>query len=267
MHYYPLYLLDSGVANVSNNDSEDYNYTHFITETKTNRNFPNRLPDLNLFMDKRRGYSALNDFIFSDLDFVVSPRVKNILEKHCLPPHTFLNLQLHREAKSKGVTKFQTHPYYWFYMNCEDIESYYNYIDFEKSEIRFHSRKNKENLPDIKINNIGDLYKIIDSNRSIATKTNEIYNRKDISDTQKQERCKDFDAIGWQAETLVMNSKFNTETDLFCLPLFSHQTYASKRLVQHFYGAEISGIRFGEIATKNPAVNNPGRVEIIVKGF
>lgn len=266
MHYYPLYVLDSGIANTRDDDSKSYTHNHFVSDIKSDGRFPDQLPDLILSMDRRRGSNSLNDILFTELNYVISLRAKSILEKHCLPPHVFIPVQVKRETTSKKITETKIHSYYWFYFNCEAIENYYDYIDFEKSVIYFYKAKNKERIPDIKLRNIGDLRQIIEQNGKISSEINTIYKRKDISDKQKEELCKELDTINWKAETISMNSKFNTETDIFCLPLFSQRTYVSKRLVQHFYGAEISGAKFGEIVTKNPEMNYPETVELMIKG-
>lgn len=265
MYYYPLFLLDSGIADFKENHyTGDYTDTHFIKATKEKGIFPDRLPELELFMTKKRGSNSLNDFISSDIKFTVSRKVKDILEKHCLPPHRFLPVQIHRETKSKGVTETKAHPYFWFYFTCEHVENYYRYIDFEKSEISFFNTKNKKSKLDMKLKNIDELHQIVRQNGKIASEIDAIYKRKDLPDEQKKELCKNLDTIGWQAETIVMNDQFNQETDVFCLPLFSHLTYVSKRLLQHFYGAEITGVRFGEVANKNPGTANSGSVEIAI---
>lgn len=127
-------------------------------------------------------------------------------------------------------------------MNCEDIECYYDYIDFEKSDIRFYSIKTKEQLSDIRLKSMDDLHRIIEANGSTE------------------------ESVRWQAETVVMNSNFNAETDIFRLPLFSQRTYVSKRLIQNMYGAGITGVYFSEVVTKHPGLNTSGQIEIIIKG-
>ena len=64
--------------------------------------------------------------------FIVSDKVKTILEKYNLPNCKFYNVIVHQPVKeTKSIIKFN---YWWFYFN---LETGINNVDFDKSEFDY----------------------------------------------------------------------------------------------------------------------------------
>ncbi|MCF6133087.1 hypothetical protein [Flavobacterium wongokense] len=230
-----------------------HNYRDFID---THNDFPAEKPPIWIKLYKEKEFNSVNDFVHSVYDFIINDKVKNILEKYNLPIHDFVPVEVYRKEKTLFNSKLVRYEYHWFNHNADNISNYYDYIDFSKSEIGF---SRNENIIDLKINSISDIYSIKESNKIITSEINELYKTHlgETSIINKMIREKDLYAISWRAEKIVFKENFDKELDLFSLPLFSSRTYISPRLKEALIENQVKDILFKETG------NNPDRRHIL----
>lgn len=252
-----ILINDTGAVEFTDNYF-DNSYTHktFLADLKVKSKFPDIKFNIDLKMYDDNEFNSLNDIIHAPINFIVNDKVKSILQKHNLPAHVFLPAKISRKEKSLIIKKTKTYEYNWFCFDCEHIENYYNYIDFEKSKITFFKGKDIINM---NVRNIADIYTIIQENYLLSDKINAIYKDKSLNDKQKSEKSLEFQTVSWVADSITLNNKFPKDIDIFNLPLFSWMTFVSDKMKTSLINENISDIKFIETGTKSrlEGVRNP----------
>lgn len=225
-----------------------HSYRKFV---ETYKSFPKENPPIWIKLYEEKEFNSLNDFVHSLHDYIINEKVKSILQKINLPPHNFVPAIVYRNEKKiifKKIAKYEN--YYWFNFDCQLINDYSKFIDFSKSEINF-SKNNKPLI--LKLESISELLDIKVSNQKITNRINELYNSYKGNESKINEiiNQEDLYGISWGAEKIVMNEDFDTDLDIFSLPIFSSRTYISKRLKNALLEGNVSDIKFIETG------NNP----------
>lgn len=257
MKYYAILIDDSGAAEFKDSYYDiSYNHKNFLSDLKISKKFPDKDFSLDLEMYEDDEFNSLNDFIHAPIDFIVNDQVKLILQRHNLPPHVFLPANVSRIEKKYLIKRSKNYKYNWFFFDCEYVDNYYEYIDFEKSKILFFKGKD---LIDIKVQSITDIYELIKENHSLSHKINEVYKDKKLNDKEKSEKSMEFQTFDWVAESIVLNQKFPRDIDVFNLPLFSWMTFVSEKLIANLVNENILDIKFIETGKKSKleGVRNP----------
>lgn len=141
--------------------------------------------------------------------FIISDKVKNILERHSLPNCKFYNVVVHQPVKgTKYIIKFN---YWWFYFN---LETGINNVDFDKSEFDYEQH-------------------IFFSGQSIQLNK--------ISSFQDYEKIAFDSGLSLKASKLVFKSSFDKELDIWGIRFLSLKNYMSSRILKQFNIEKITG--------------------------
>jgi len=252
MKYEVLLVNDSSAGEMTDECyDQPFNIHTYRKYIETHKSFPKENPPIWIKLYEEKEFSSLNDFVHSLQEFIINEKVKSILQKFKLPSHNFVPAIIYRNERKlmlKKLAKYEN--YYWFNFDCQHIEDYYNFIDFSKSEITFS--KNSKPLI-LKLESISELLDIKVSNQKISNRINELYNSYKGNESKINEiiNQEDLYGISWRAEKIVMNEDFDTDLDLFSLPIFSSRTYISQRLKNALLEENVSDIKFIETG------NNP----------
>jgi len=181
------------------------NGNHAIFELyKYRTNFPNFIPNLSGIM--LSGRAKLTDFISNAFGaIIVSPKVKDTLQRFNLCPHKFYPCTLHSRGKS--------FDYFWLHL----ISDYSDYVDYKKTtfvEYNFSERRG-----------------------SISVESKAEMLRK------KEEIKKLYVGTNWTiwGDKIVMNSNFSSELDLFIISRIDGNTYISERLHNEIISNNLTG--------------------------
>lgn len=162
-------------------------------------------------------FNTLNDILHSLNDYIINEKILTIIKAGNAVRYTVQRAKVLRKEKVLGFLKvFKSYNYYKLSF-IEDRESeYYSWIDFEKSEI-YAVNKNEERF---KIHSHGETLDYINQNKHRS--------------------------IGYSFESrkVVFGKQFNSEVDMFKIPIYSWGHYISERLMNKLIDAGITGIGF-----------------------
>ncbi len=166
-------------------------------------------------------HAKLTDFISfagSRKDFIISDRVRKILEEYRLPKHKFYPVTFHQTSKvDKSIQVVE--GYWWFYFELEFGKN----IDFEKSEFDYEGHRRSARI-DIPINKVNSL--------------------------EEYEAVFRITRVAIRATTLVLNSNFDKNLDVWGTRFLTLSSYFSSRLVQRFKKEKVTGYDLKEPSSK-----------------
>jgi len=175
--------------------------------SRSGKKFPDFVPNLDHFVVN--GKAKLTDLLSVATlhgGFLISEKLKSVLENFKLPPHKFYD--------AKVFYKKQFHSYYWMHIICDltDLVDYSNSVFF----IYVNYAHNLGHVP-------------------VASK---------IEYLQKKDKVKKDNpdkAVTIWAEKIKMTPEFDTKFDLFEIGAFDSNYYISLSLKEAIEGEKISG--------------------------
>lgn len=251
MKYEVLIVNDSSAGEMMEECYDlSYNIHSYRDYIAQHKKFPLEKPPIWIKLYNEKEFNSINDFVHSLEDFIVSDKVKTILQNHKLPNHDFVPVEVLREERKLFSKKLVRYNYHWFNFDGESISDYHDFIDFSKSEIVYS--KNKKFI-DLEINSIADLNVVRKSNQLISAEINALYKSNQDNESYINEVIKEKDlfVVSWRAEKIVLKENFDKGLDLFSLPIFSSRTYVSPRLKKALLQQDVTDVFFKETG------NNP----------
>lgn len=177
---------------------------------KYDEEFPDFIPDLDGIM--LSGSAKLTDVVSngycSDF-FIVSEKVKRILEQYTLCPHRFYPLGLYKRKVK--------YDYYLLHI----ISLYVDYVDYPMSSFVEYDILSRRKYGAIMINSIDELM-------------------------QKNSELDKDKGVMWAVwgDRIVMNEHFDKDTDFFTISRFDSNIYMSERLKNAIEAAGVTGWAF-----------------------
>lgn len=184
------------------------NSVHSLSKCTTN--LPDFTPDLDYFILPRA--SKLTDTLSVSVTnggFLVSNRLKNLLNECILPMHAFY--------EAKVFYKHEIYNYYWIHLICNLTE----YIDFEKSTFFIYVDYSK-NLGYLQLASLNDYYNSVNS---------------------LKEKNPNKSVTVW-SESLKFLPSFKLSFDLFKIGTFDSNYYVSEKLLSLLKTNNITGFDF-----------------------
>ncbi len=176
-------------------------------------------------------FNKLNDILHSLYDYILNKKALDIFKSSKTIPYELRNANVLRKEKTFGFLKMnKSYEYYQLIFLENNLDECYNWINFEKSEIK--AIDNSKNS--IKIQSHQQTLKLIEQNKSDSESS--------------------YDII---AKKLVFGNNFDTELDLFKIPMYSWGVYVSERLKNKLEKAKITDIGFTESKERLSVVWKP----------
>jgi hypothetical protein len=259
-HYKCLLIDDSGAFEFSKKIFDNFHPSNEVNLLRAKQEFIEDISNLKLEMYNDNKFNKLNDFLFGPIDFIVSDRIKQLIQNFHLPKHRYKDVKIIRKEFIGLLRK--EFKYNWLILDEPYLRDFENSIDFEKSIINVID--DDENIePQIKIKSLNDIKTIISNNQRIGNYTNQIHWNKTLSKEERRiqidEYCKTNKTFGWAADKIVMSRKSDSNFDIFNLPTFSNMTYVSEKLVSTLQKMKIPEVEFVDPGTKSRlrGIRNP----------
>ena len=200
MKYYTLHIDDSGAI-------EDINYKQLNG---------NSIAICKMYDDN--DFNKLNNILHSTNEYIMDSKALKCFEKSNIQPYELRKaIVIRKEFFLKCIKIKKSYNYYQLILSEEKTNQYYNWIDFDKSEI--YAEKNS--LDSIKINSHQHLLDLIDCNKS---------NKDEFYD--------------FKITKVVFGKNFNFGIDLFQIPLYSSGIYVSEIFREKLSKAKITDLKF-----------------------
>ncbi|MFL9484508.1 imm11 family protein [Chitinophagaceae bacterium LWZ2-11] len=187
----------------------DYKATNSVHAlSRANQSLPNFSPNLDYFVVNKQ--AKLSDLLSVSVirgGFLISNKLKEILEKHNLPEHQFYS------AKIQFKTKF--YDYYWLHI----ISDLTDVVDYSNSTF-FIYHNYLHNLGYIKI---------------LSKQDFDIKKRKLKQDNEGK-------TVTIWSEAIFFNKTFENQLDLFAVSLFDNDFYITETLKNVIMNEKITGV-------------------------
>lgn len=165
-------------------------------------------------------FNKVNDILHSLNEYILNKKALDIFTNSKTIPYELRNAKVVRKEKTFGFLKMnKSYDYYQLNFLKENLDECYSWINFEKSDII--ARDNSNNT--IKILSHQQTLKLIEQNKSDSKTSYDFVTKK-----------------------VVFSNNFDSEIDLFKIPLYSWGVYVSERLKNKLEKEEITGIGFAE---------------------
>lgn len=198
-----------------------------------------------LYNDKE--FNSMNDILFS-YDYVMNKKAFDLFEKSNIIPYDLTPVIVKKVNVDMGIFKFyKSLNYRQIKLKTSKNLLCYNWINFNESDILILRDEKIEG----KLESHENLLKLIEENRNISSKINDIYSL-DIKESEKKERTKDLKSFDFKSNRIVFNKRFDSSIDLFQIPLYSWGTYISDRFKKLLLEHNISDLKF---ASSNVELN------------
>lgn len=228
MHYQCLIISDSGAIEYTDRFLKNTKPSVSVLRRNAENDFQFEPPILEFEMYDDPEFNKLNDILHAPTNLIMNDRTKVIFESFKLPEHKYGKAKVSRvDNRILFLKSKREYQYHWLYFNAKAIDQLYDYIDFDRSDIKVYEGKN---AVDIKIESFSHIGRLIESKRNYT----------------------------WKANKIVLKN-FDSDIDIFTLPFFSWMTYVSDRLRVKLQDEEISDIKFVSTGAKSrlEAVRNP----------
>ncbi len=185
--------------------------------------FLGKIPEYDLKLDGflLEKYAKVTDFISLGgllRGFVISDRVRKILEEYRLPKHKFYPITFHQPSKvDKSIQVVE--GYWWFYFELEFGKN----VNFEKSEFDYERHRRSARI-DLSVNKVNSL--------------------------EEYEAVFRITRVAIRATTLVLNSNFDKNLDVWGTRHLTIESYFSSSLVQRFKKEKVTGYDLKETTSK-----------------
>jgi hypothetical protein len=224
MKYYILSINDSGAIE----DSEE--------------NIVDGLKSLKCKIYDDDEFNSLNDILHSLDDYIINEKTLKLFKKSIVIPFELTPTIVTRKESKFGIfNSAKSYNYVQLKIKKPNDLFCYNWIDFEKSEIKII----KNGVECGKLNSHQETLNLIKDNYKINSALIEIENL-DISDKEKIEKSKGLKTSSWITKKIVFNKSFDYSVDLFEIPFYSWGTYISERLKISLITNNITDIGFAE---------------------
>lgn len=200
MKYYTLHIRDSGA--IENIEGKKINgKPTLICEMYTDSEF-----------------NKMNDILHSSNDYILNKKALDIFLGSKTIPYELKNATVIKRQKFFVLfRKIEQFNYYQLEFPNEHLDKYYNWIDFELSEI-------------YAIDNFNNKIKIRDHQQTLGL----IKQNKTSSDL----------SFDFESTRIVFGKNFDTEIDFFKIPLYSFGEYVSERLKNRIESAGLTDLGF-----------------------
>lgn len=176
-------------------------------------------------------FNKLNDILYSLYDYILNKKTLEIFKRSKTIPYEVRNAQVLRKEKTFGFLKMnKSYEYYQLNFRNNNLDECYSWINFEKSEINAIDKSNNS----FKIQSHQQTLELIEQNKSDSKSSYNFVTKK-----------------------VVFGKTFDSEIDLFKIPLYSWGVYVSERLKNELENAKITDIGFAESKEKLGVVWKP----------
>ncbi|EAS19042.1 hypothetical protein BBFL7_00491 [Flavobacteria bacterium BBFL7] len=177
-----------------------------------------KIPVCKMYDDEE--FNNLNDILQSINDYILNERALNIFKDCKTIPYELRNAKVLRKEKVLGFLKrYTSYNYYELTFPDQNAAYCYDWIDFEKSDVSATDNSQQK----LKITSHQQVLDMIKENKSDSELSYSIETRK-----------------------IVFNQQFDTEIDLFKIPLYSWGIYISERLKNKLEQSQITDIGFAD---------------------
>jgi len=213
MQYYTFHIGDSGAIETINEKVTD-GKTSLICEIYNDNEF-----------------NKLNDILHSLYDYILNEHALNIFKNSKTPPFELKPAKvLRKEKKFIFLKRSKSYNYYNISFSDNKTAKYYNWIDFNKSDI-------------VAIDNHKKRFKI-QSHKHTLDLINENKSNSEIS-------------YLFETKKVVFGKNFDSEIDLFKIPLYSSGTYVSNRLKNRLEETNITDVIFVDSKNESGRIWKP----------
>ena len=176
-------------------------------------------------------FNKLNDILHSLYDYILNKKALDIFTNSKTIPYELRNAKVIRKETKFGFLKMnKSYDYYQLDFLKENLDECYSWINFEKSEINALDNSNNN----IKIQSHQQTLELIEQNKSDSKTSYDFVTKK-----------------------VVFGNNFDSEIDLFKIPLYSWGVYVSERLKNKLEKEKITDIGFAENKERLGAVWKP----------
>ncbi len=168
-------------------------------------------------------FNKLNDILFSTHfnGYVLNNKALNIFKELNLPKYSILSASVKRKEKLFNIIPTtKKYKYNYLKFDKKDFERFYEWIDFEKSEI-WVTKSKKE-------------FKKLESHQE----------RLDF--IKQNAELKYSESYSFLSKKIVFKSSFDREIDMFKIPFYSSGVYISERFFNKIKASQLTDVLFAK---------------------